>query len=181
MLATFCADGQRAELAVDAGTRLRHLQKDLCRIFGQPFPAMKACLHFGGRAWEDFEDAPFAGCDEAVVATVDFMRTDDPFFYDISDRTGLKGDTLEEQILYESEAEAGNTSLAYKDWLRARRRAAALVRPPRRVDIDYWLFAGSWGDKSGLMDGSDWPLRAWQVYGDVAFLPPWPEICAPDV
>jgi len=172
MLATFCNNGQRAELAVSTGTRLRHVQEDLCRIFGQPFPAMKAWLRIGGRAWDDFEDAPFAGCDdEAVVATVDFMPTDDPLFYDIFDRTGLKGDTLEEQILYESEVEQGHTSLAYKDWLRAR-RAAALVRPPALLDID-WLFAGSWGD---ARDVTDVWRRAWQDYGDVAFLPPWPEI-----
>ena len=71
-------------LEVQPQTALRDLQFALCRHFGQQFPAMKATLVVGNRTFTEFEDKPF--CSGETEATVVFMQTDDPYFYDLRDR-----------------------------------------------------------------------------------------------
>jgi hypothetical protein len=72
------------QLEVQSRTALRDLQFALCRHFGQPFPAMKATLVVGNRTFTEFEDKPFFSGE--TEATVVFVQTDDPYFYDLRDR-----------------------------------------------------------------------------------------------
>ncbi len=64
MLAGFCHGDKYAELTVERETQLRHIQQELCRLFGQRFPAMKACLNINGVTYDEFGDTPFTGCRE---------------------------------------------------------------------------------------------------------------------
>lgn len=184
---------------MDRCATLRDLQKELCRLFGQRFPATMACLTISGIVSDEFGEMPFLnvvagdeargascvtcaclfteGCActpvalQAVMVEVSFVATDDPFFFDQMDRTSPKS-TLEEDVLYESEFESGTTTLSQSDWLRSRFDTSAWLRArsPFREDTA--------DDRNEYMNNyEDW-LRAWpQERVDVAFLPPWEEIC----
>ena len=52
----FVFGDRRTELSVTEGTQLRHIQEDLCRAFGQRFPAMKATVSVGENVYDDFGD-----------------------------------------------------------------------------------------------------------------------------
>jgi len=180
--ARFCYGEQRAVLAVKRDTQLRHVQENLCRLFGQRFPAMKACLHIDGRDWDEFGDTPFAGHDDKVgklVGKVKFIPTDDPFFYDVADRVGPKG-TVEDEILYDEAEQRGITMPSYKDWLRSR-RAREVLRPLAWIGASYMPFAegAKWGDDADrtVLSCEVWPPWDPATSGfDVAFLPPWEEM-----
>ena len=51
---------QEAVLAVERGTLLRDIQKDLCAFFGQRFPRMKANLQVEGVVYNNFERSVYA-------------------------------------------------------------------------------------------------------------------------
>lgn len=76
--------GNGLQLEVQPRTSLRDIQFDLCRHFGRPFPATKATLIVGDRSFTEFDDKPFLL--GATEATVVFVQTDDPYFYDLRDR-----------------------------------------------------------------------------------------------
>ena len=55
------------------------------------------------------------------VAIVSFAANeDDPFFYDLADRRGMKV-PLQEEMLWESEREQGRTLANLRDWILGRR------------------------------------------------------------
>ena len=85
---------------VHKNTSLRGVQKDVCRMFHQRFPAKKAKLIANGTRFDDFIQQPFRFCKEGDVVTVVFIDTDDPYFYDLCDRKGSKL-RLQEEIALE--------------------------------------------------------------------------------
>ena len=140
------------ELPVQPEADLRSLQKQLCELFGQRFPKMMAAIRIGGERFDEFGDKPFGNVQDGETVEVEFEQTTDPFFYDLADRTQRCG-TIEEEILWETERADGTTLLSYKEWLRERRRALeAFAEIP--------LFAVT---EPAVVD--------------VAFLPPWAELC----
>ena len=81
--------------------QLRHLQKDLCVFFKQPFPKKNARLKVYDKIYEDFMDYPFEDAvGEEIVATVFFQDTTNPYFYDLFDRKSFKY-SLEQEIEWE--------------------------------------------------------------------------------
>ena len=64
MLVGFRYGDQHAELTVEKDTQLRHVQQDLCRLFGQRFPSTKAKLQVSGTTYDDYGDTPFLHCCE---------------------------------------------------------------------------------------------------------------------
>ena len=90
---------------------------------------------------------------------------------------GPKG-TLEDEILYETEAEQrGITMPSYKDWLLSRRAREGL-RPLAWIDANYTPFAEGWDDaERTVLSCEVWPPWDPASSGfDVAFLPPWEEM-----
>ena len=79
-------DGTERVFDVDATFTLAEVQRGLCKSFEQRFPFMKATLRVRGKLFDDFVAKPFLEAEEGDVITVSFMRTDDPFFYDVADR-----------------------------------------------------------------------------------------------
>ncbi len=63
----FCYGERRAELSMERGAQLRDVQQDLCRLFGQRFPWMKASLTIGGVTYDEFIHYPFADFQEEVL------------------------------------------------------------------------------------------------------------------
>ena len=58
---------------------------------------------------------------EVVVVSLNFQpNQDDPYFFDILDRTGSKA-TLLQEMQWESEKENGTTYMLLEDWLRYQR------------------------------------------------------------
>ena len=126
MLVEFRHGERRAELTVERTTMLRHVQQNLCALFGERFPLMKANLKVNDVTYDEFCDLPFAACDVDAVAAVTFASTDDPLFYDIADRCGIKA-TIEDELTWECETEKGITDLTFEDWVAARRANVRLT------------------------------------------------------
>ena len=60
MLKVRCCHAARQEMiSVEQCSQLRSLQKKLCRLFGERFPLMKACVTIDGNLSDDFGDMPF--------------------------------------------------------------------------------------------------------------------------
>ena len=85
---------------VHKNASLRDVQKDVCRMFHQRFPAKKARLIANGASFDEFIQKPFHRSKEGDIVTVLFSDTDDPYFYDLFDRKGSKL-KLEEEIALE--------------------------------------------------------------------------------
>ena len=85
---------------VQKNASLRDVQKDVCRMFRQRFPAKKARLIANGANFDEFIQKPFHRSKEGDIVTVLFSDTDDPYFYDLFDRKGSKL-KLEEEIALE--------------------------------------------------------------------------------
>ena len=85
---------------VSKNASLRDVQKDVCRMFHQRFPAKKARLIANGANFDEFIHQPFHRSKEGDIVTVLFSDTDDPYFYDLFDRKGSKL-KLEEEIALE--------------------------------------------------------------------------------
>ena len=141
-----------AHLPVQPEADLRSLQKELCQLFGQPFPKMMATVRVDGERFDDFGDTPFCAVQDGAQVEVEFERTTDPYFYDLADRTQRCG-TIEEEILWETERAEGTTLLSFKEWLGERKWPLAFAEPAAAFD----------------------PTTPGVV--DVAFLPPWGVIC----
>ena len=94
---------------------MRDVQKQLCKMFGRPFPKTKCLLDVAGVKYEDFIERPFQ--DIAVDFTpcrIYFELTDDPYFYDLEDRKGSKvmlHEELEIEDAIPGEWPVGQTSL----------------------------------------------------------------------
>ena len=71
---------------VHKNTSPRGVQKDVCRMLHQRFPAKKAKLIANGTRFGDFTQLPFRFCKEGDIVIVLFSDTDDPYFYDLRDR-----------------------------------------------------------------------------------------------
>ena len=94
----FQFEGDVRPLSVRNETTLRDVQKQLCKMFGRPFPKTKCLLDVAGVKYEDFIERPFQ--DLVVDFTpcrIYFEPTDDPYFYDLEDRKGSKV-TLHEEL-----------------------------------------------------------------------------------
>ena len=118
---------------------------------------------------------------QALLAKVSFDPTDDPYFYDVADRIGPKR-CLEKEMLYESEAAQGITSLPYKDWLRSY-LAGELLRPSVRIGADTPFAVIAEGAARGddaertVLSYEDWlPLGTASGGVDFALPPPMEEI-----
>ena len=60
MLKVRCCHAARQEvISVERRSKLRSLQEALCRLFGERFPLMKACVTIDGILSDDFGDTPF--------------------------------------------------------------------------------------------------------------------------
>jgi len=100
--------------------RLRDLQRALCHHFRQRFPVMKATLTCGEAVYDEFIDLPFQHCRDEDVFDVSFVKTNDPLFYDIADRVGVKL-TLEEEVAYDLAVSDGLATDGIEAWAAARR------------------------------------------------------------
>ncbi len=115
---------------------LRHVQSALCKAFHQRWPFMKAEIwrrDAPETLFDEFADKPFIECVDASVFEVRFVHTDDPFFYDMNDRTGVKPPTLEEEIAFD---DAGDAGRSLNEWLLTERHANEL---PLVVDFPDFL------------------------------------------
>ena len=112
-------DSEPRELEVEKRASLRHVQKLLCSIFAERFPCMKASVVVRGEHFASFLDRPFFNCEDGDEIEVAFSPTDDPFFYDLNDRSSHKI-SLEDEMAWEEARASGSTTLDLQAWLRAR-------------------------------------------------------------
>ncbi len=82
--------------------------------------------------YDEFSDKPFTHAVDASVYDVRFVHTDDPFFYDLSDRKRVKPPTLEEEVAFD---DAGDAGLSLNEWLLTERHANEM--PPV---VDFHIF-----------------------------------------
>jgi hypothetical protein len=101
-------------------TRLRTIQKQVCKDFGRSFPATKAVLVLDKTCFNEFEDLPFTRCPENAEFTVVFSATDDPYFYDLHDRRRGPRVTLSEEVEWEAACKSGETTLTIEGWVAER-------------------------------------------------------------
>ena len=114
-----CA-GVEESCEVDRASSLADVQQLLCRLYRQSFPAKKAVLT-SDNTYDAFVQYPFKTCNEGATFEVEFVDTDDPFFYDKFDR-GPKIE-LEEEVAYDDAVAAGTTNTGIEAWVSARRAA----------------------------------------------------------
>ncbi len=130
-----CTGGEEMLASIPRSAKLRDVQRDLCKKFGQRFPATMAILVVGGQVYANFHEAPFEHCSEGDVVDVIFQPTNDPSFYDESDRRPQP--TLEEEILWEEASADGGTVLDLKTWVKNRRARQADGTP---APLPPWCF-----------------------------------------
>ena len=65
------------------------LQKKICGLFHQRFPAIKVTIVIGDQCFDEFMHKPFLDCEDNILAGVVFEKTDDTFFYDLIQRLSL--------------------------------------------------------------------------------------------
>ena len=79
---------------------------------------MKAVLQTAdGVRYDEFLQLPFGDCVEGKVFDVEFMSTDDPYFYDKIDRARPKI-TLEEEVAHDEALNSGATTKDLQTWVR---------------------------------------------------------------
>ena len=78
--------GEEHEICVCNNTSLRDVQETVCRLYRAPFPKTKVCLTHGGHTYDEFSQRPFINCCGGEVMNAVFIKTDDPYFYDLRDR-----------------------------------------------------------------------------------------------
>ena len=91
---------------------------------------MKASIRTNKTTFDSFGDQPFLSCEDGERVEVIFSETDDPFFYDLADRRAPKI-TIEQEIEWDMQIAANQTTLSLEDWIRDRRG----VPPP---PVDEW-------------------------------------------
>jgi hypothetical protein len=118
--------GQQRRLLATRCQQLRDMQKALCKAFGRRFPAEMAVISTAdGKQFEGFETSPFrevpVGVTE-VLASVEFLPTDDPYFYDFDDRRRRSSlslnASLEDEIGWEEAKKNGSFSGNLDTWMR---------------------------------------------------------------
>ena len=100
--------------------QLRYVQQELCGLFRRRFPATKASIRTSKATYDSFADQPFLSCEDGERVEVIFSETDDPFFYDLADRRAPKI-TIEQEIEWDMQIAANQTTLSLEDWIRDRR------------------------------------------------------------
>ena len=113
-----CA-GVEESCEVERTSSLADVQQLLCRFYRQSFPAKKAVLTSDDVLFDAFGQHPFKNCSEGATVEVEFLDTDDPFFYDKADRIGMKIE-LEEEVAYDDAVAAGTTT-CIETWVLGRR------------------------------------------------------------
>ena len=91
---------------------------------------MMASVRTENKTYDSFGDQPFLECADGESIEVIFAKTDDPYFFDLEDRRAPKI-TLEDEIEFEKQIAADETTLSLKEWVRERRA----VPPPHS---DQW-------------------------------------------
>ena len=104
-----CA-GVEESCEVERTSSLADVQQLLCRFYRQSFPAKKAVLTSDDVLFDAFGQYPFKTCSEGATFEVEFVDTDDPYFYDKFDRIGLNIG-LEEEVAYDDVVAAGMTTI----------------------------------------------------------------------
>ena len=99
-----CNGGCDNDITVSWGTSLRDVQEQVCRLYHKPFLATKVCLGLNGKTYDEFMEKPFWGCDDKTMFDVEFMQTDDPYFYDLRDRRGPRKPTVELELMLTTDA-----------------------------------------------------------------------------
>jgi hypothetical protein len=170
-----CGEVERM-LPVFRYQRLRDLQESLCEAFHARFPAEMAVITTDtGNCFEDFQTVPFEGVPVEIVevhATVKFLQTDNPYFYDVWDRQ-LRKVSLEEEMRWEDARSKGAVSVDVDTWLENDRSVAmeSLPLPPKwgcsgwclgdppRIDLPTakQAFLVIWSDKPVFGKGSVQP------------------------
>eukprot|EP00973_Karenia_brevis_P000713 100540-Karenia_brevis.AAC.1 len=75
------------QLLVTTDTRLRDVQPALTKSAGGRFPSDMVSLSvYGNQIYDNFNDLPFEHAIQNDVYTVMLSKTDDPYFFDLSDR-----------------------------------------------------------------------------------------------
>ena len=114
-------DGEVWPCAADRSWSLSDVQRMLCEHFHARFPVMKAVLKYGDVIYDEFSEKPFQNCIETATFEVDFIETDDPYFYDKADRCRLKV-KLEEEVEYDDAVISGVAPASdLETWVRGRR------------------------------------------------------------
>ncbi len=119
-----CA-GVEEPCEVGRTSSLADVQKLLCRLYRQSFPARKAVLTSDDTTYDAFGQYPFKTCSEGATFEVEFVDTDDPYFYDKFDRLGMKIE-LEEEVAFDDAVAAGTTTSGIEAWVLARRAVELL-------------------------------------------------------
>ena len=70
----------------DKAVLLRDLQELLCTTFKYPFPKTMVSLRVDGTKYDEFLQQPFAKGVPNEPCVVEFLPTDNPYFYDVRDR-----------------------------------------------------------------------------------------------
>ena len=91
------------DITASWGTTLREVQEQVCMLYHKPFPTTKACICSNGKTYDEFVDKPFWGCTDKTVFGVEFMQTDDPYFYDLRGRRGPQKPKIELELMLVSE------------------------------------------------------------------------------
>ena len=117
---SFHCAGVEESCDVDRASSLADVQQLLCRLYRQTFPGTKAILTSNDVLFDVFVQYPFKTCSEGATFEVEFVDTDDPFFYDKFDRIGMKI-KLEEEVAYDDAVAAGTTTNGIEVWVWARR------------------------------------------------------------
>ena len=100
---------------------VRDAQRMRCAQLRARFPAMKAVLKYGDVLYDEFSDKPFLNCLDSATFELDFIETDDPYFYDKADRCRLKV-KLEEEVEYDEAVSSGAAPVSdLETWVRGRR------------------------------------------------------------
>ena len=94
---------------------LRNVQKEICSVFGERFPAMKADIVFGKAVFDSFIDRPFVACADGDVMEVRFQPSDDPYWYDFADRRMPKV-SVDTDIEKEAAVTGAETSITPVEW-----------------------------------------------------------------
>jgi hypothetical protein len=140
----FSSGAMERVLPVFRCQQLRDLQQGLCEAFRASFPSEMAVVTTDtGKCFEDFQSVPFKDVPHEIVevqARVEFLATDNPYFYDVWDRRGRKV-SLQEEMRWEDAKNNGAMSLDLNAWIENERSVAktSLSTPP-------------------IWDGSDWCL-----------------------
>ena len=116
-------------LSVQRTGSLGGAQSALCHAFRQRFPVMQAYVTCRGEKYDEFSDQPFKLLLQGEGVAVEFVLTDNPYFYDIVDRRGSLRITLEEEVAYETDHAGDDNLPPLTDWVLARRFGSLSLAP----------------------------------------------------